>query len=116
MRPIADVQIITLNPSPTSLIHLTPPSSSPLTSMSWAPSCGRSYHLIATGARVGTVRIWRVEPPSDGEDQEDMKDGWKAEVVAEFEKGGARVGMVDVSTSCSTGLKLMTSGTRLERH
>jgi nucleoporin SEH1 len=65
--------------------------------MSWAPSCGRSYHLIATGARDGTVRIWRVEPPSDGEDQEDLKEGWKAEVVAEFEKGGARVGMVDVS-------------------
>jgi nucleoporin SEH1 len=54
--------------------------------------------LIATGARDGTVRIWRVEPPSDGEDQEDAKEGWKAEVVAEFEKGGARVGMVDVSS------------------
>lgn len=66
--------------------------------MSWAPSCGRSYHLIATGARDGTVRIWRVEPPSDGdESDETARQGWKAEVVAEFEKDGPRVGMVDVS-------------------
>ena len=93
----ADGQILTLNPSPTSLIHLTPPSSSPLTSVSWAPSCGRSYHLLATGARDGAVRIWRVEPPNDGDDPEETsREGWKAEVVAEFEKGGARIGMVDV--------------------
>jgi hypothetical protein len=45
------------------------------------------------------VRIWRVEPPSDGEDPEETpREGWKAEVVAEFEKGGARIGMVDVSS------------------
>ncbi|KAF7761378.1 hypothetical protein Agabi119p4_9370 [Agaricus bisporus var. burnettii] len=35
---------------------------SAITSLSWAPSCGRSYHLIATGSRDGTVHIWRVQP------------------------------------------------------
>jgi nucleoporin SEH1 len=65
--------------------------------MSWAPSCGRSYHLIATGARDGTVRIWRVEPPSDSDDEETTREGWKADTVATFSEGGARVGMVDVS-------------------
>jgi len=83
-------QIIKLDPSPTALLHLTPSSStSPLTSVAWAPSCGRSYHLVATGARDGTVRIWRIEPQD--------KDGWSSEVVGEFGKGGARVAMVDVS-------------------
>lgn len=112
-------QIITLSPSPTSLIHLTPPSSSPLTSIAWAPSCGRSYHLIATGARDGTVRIWRVEPPADGDDTEDSRrEGWKAEIVAEFEKGGPRVGMVDVSPAPASGRTTpdYDSGTRRERH
>ncbi|KIP09749.1 hypothetical protein PHLGIDRAFT_102282, partial [Phlebiopsis gigantea 11061_1 CR5-6] len=37
-------------------------------SVAWAPSCGRSYHLIATGSRDGHVRIWRVKPPSSVED------------------------------------------------
>jgi hypothetical protein len=46
------------------------------------------------------VRIWRVEPPNDGDDPEETpREGWKAEVVAEFEKGGARIGMVDVCPS-----------------
>jgi len=113
----ADEQILTLNPSPTSLIHLTPPSSSPLTSVSWAPSCGRSYHLIATGARDGAVRIWRVEPPNDGDDPEETsREGWKAEVVAEFEKGGARIGMVDVCSASHQCSKLTSSGTQRERH
>lgn len=85
-----------LDPNPTSILHITPSSHSPLTSLAWAPSCGRSYHLIATGARDGTVRIWRVEPP-DSEGEPTRRDGWKAECVGEFGKGGARVGMVDVS-------------------
>jgi len=32
------------------------------TSISWAPSCGRSFHLIATGSRDGRVRIWKIRP------------------------------------------------------
>lgn len=95
-------QILSLDPTPTSLLHLTPPNpSSPLTSLAWAPSCGRSYHLLATGSRDGSVRIWRLEPPGAG-DEYDMDEkrggaGWKGEIVGEFGKGGARVGMVDVS-------------------
>ena len=38
---------------------------SSITSVAWAPSCGRSYHLIATGSRDGKVRIWKVRPPPD---------------------------------------------------
>lgn len=51
-----------------------------ITSVSWAPSCGRSYHLIATGSRDGHVRIWKVKP---GEDEGDGN--WTASVVADFD-------------------------------
>jgi hypothetical protein len=58
-----------------------------------------------------------VEPPNDGEDPEETsREGWKAEVVAEFEKGGARIGMVDVNPSFEYCSKLTNSGTRRERH
>jgi nucleoporin SEH1 len=39
------------------------------------------------------VRIWRVEAP----DEDSGRESWTGEVVGEFGKGGARVGMVDVS-------------------
>ena len=93
----AHTQIITLDPTPTVLLELSPRSTSPLTSLAWAPSCGRSYHLIATGARDGTVRIWRVEPPKTDLDINENGDlaGWEAECVADFGEG-ARIGMVDV--------------------
>ena len=55
-----------------------------MTSVAWAPSCGRSYHLIATGSRDGHVRIWRVKPPTlvDDFDQEgEVEEGsWSAYV------------------------------------
>ena len=39
-----------------------------------------------------------MEQPTDSDESEGTpRDGWKAEIVAEFEKGGPRVGMVDVS-------------------
>ncbi|WWC69711.1 uncharacterized protein I206_103654 [Kwoniella pini CBS 10737] len=104
--------------SSTSLIFLNPPQNSsqaPLTSISWAPSCGRAYHLIASGSRDGTVRIWRLEPPGEKlrTDYNDL-DGdvgstggaWKGECVADFGKGGARVGMVDWN---ATGTTLTTT-------
>ena len=64
-----------------------------ITSVAWAPSCGRSYHLIATGGRDGQVRIWRVKPPADEPEresgQEDGAEGedgkWKASIVADFD-------------------------------
>lgn len=62
-----------------------------ITTVSWAPSCGRSYHLIATGGRDGRVRIWRVKPgeeldgPHEGELEEE-EGKWTASVVADFDQ------------------------------
>ena len=65
-----------------------PPSFS-VTTVAWAPSCGRSYHLIATGGRDGHVRVWRVKPGEDLEHEEEEEDGgakWSASVVADFDE------------------------------
>ena len=61
-----------------------------ITSVSWAPSCGRSYHLIATGSRDGHVRIWRVKPPTPPDELEendgDVDEGtWSATIVGDFD-------------------------------
>ena len=60
-----------------------------ITSVAWAPSCGRSYHLIATGSRDGHVRIWRVRPPTPSEDLEGESDDdegkWSASIVGDFD-------------------------------
>ena len=63
-------------------------SSSPysITSVSWAPSCGRSYHLIATGGRDGRVRIWRVKPGPEDDESEDNTAGWTASIVGDFDQ------------------------------
>ncbi|KAF9446449.1 nuclear pore protein seh1, partial [Macrolepiota fuliginosa MF-IS2] len=53
-------------------------ATSAITSLSWAPSCGRSYHLIATGSRDGSVRIWRVQPGEELE-TDDGKDASESE-------------------------------------
>ncbi|GJJ10593.1 hypothetical protein Clacol_004820 [Clathrus columnatus] len=97
------------------------PSSLATTSISWAPSCGRSYHLIAAGSRDGKVRIWKVRPPPpkilDGEDEDETdadadeyedeqrygggggpnnnnKTSWSASIVADFEDHASAVGKV----------------------
>lgn len=90
--------------SPSITKEITGPASYSITSVSWAPSCGRSYHLIATGGRDGHVRIWRVRPApdddpelyyddqpghghgrgeTDGGENEDVR--WSATVVADFD-------------------------------
>lgn len=93
------VQIIQLSPArrPTVLLALSPSASSPttaernaektnaITSIAWAPSCGRSYHLIATGGRDGHVRIWRVRPPAVGEEVQGHHEEWAASVVGDFD-------------------------------
>ncbi|KAG1796554.1 WD40-repeat-containing domain protein [Suillus variegatus] len=72
-RPIT---LLTLDPSPspaglpteagTSLASDgDTPKPFAITSVAWAPSCGRSYHLIATGGHDGHVRIWRVKPAEE---------------------------------------------------
>jgi len=107
---LGDLQIIQLSPSrrPATLLTLDPspspaglpsevgtlpagdgdaPTPFAITSVAWAPSCGRSYHLIATGGRDGHVRIWRVKPAEEESDIEgegsDPK--WSATVVADFD-------------------------------
>ncbi|KAF9527457.1 WD40-repeat-containing domain protein [Crepidotus variabilis] len=111
----------------------TPSGSSPsnapttaITSVSWAPSCGRSYHLIATGGRDGHVRIWKLKPGNDGlEDSEnsdeeggggrdkDDSDGegedskWTAVVVADFDHHRSVVGRVEWNI---TGTVLSSAG------
>ncbi|OCF35347.1 hypothetical protein I316_02895 [Kwoniella heveanensis BCC8398] len=113
------VKIISLpldtSSSPSSLFYLTPGQSSsnaPLTSVSWAPNCGRAYHLIATGSRDGTVRIWRIEPPGEklrvgyGDEDGEVRQAWRGQCVADFGKGGARIGMVDWN---ATGTTLTTT-------
>ncbi|KAF8621336.1 hypothetical protein AX15_007871 [Amanita polypyramis BW_CC] len=94
------------------------PASYAITSVSWAPCCGRSYHLVATGGRDGRVRIWRVRPAPDedtdvyydepgagtgqgqgkgeGEGGE-SEDGsrWSATVVADFDHHRSTIGRVE---------------------
>ncbi|ORX39643.1 WD40-repeat-containing domain protein [Kockovaella imperatae] len=93
------VKIIVLDPAPTALLHLTTPApASPLTCVAWANSCGRSYHLVATGSRDGRVIIWKVEPPDP---EERGRGEWKGEIVADFGKG-PRIGTVDWNATGTT--------------
>lgn len=91
------VTLLVLDPSPTGSPSPgsagTPPATSPATyaatTVAWAPSCGRSYHLVATGARDGRVRIWKLRPPPPAEDGAPDVDGeedqWAATIVADFD-------------------------------
>ncbi|KAJ6572140.1 WD40 repeat-like protein [Mycena capillaripes] len=105
--------ILTLDPSPVAEGALVDPdaggpSTSAITSVSWAPSCGRSYHLIATGGRDGHVRIWRVKPGEEADDDMDVEDGqWTASIVADFEQHKAAVGRVEWNI---TGTVLSSAG------
>lgn len=121
------IKLISLSPTPSCVLLLTPSSPTttstttaaatdtttttgsgsgptqyaPLTCLAWAPNCGRNYHLLATGARDGTIRIWRVEPPGergrvDYDTEGEMVKEWRGQCTGEFGKGGARVGTVDV--------------------
>ncbi|KAG2003589.1 nuclear pore protein seh1 [Coprinopsis cinerea AmutBmut pab1-1] len=74
-----------------------------VTSVAWAPSCGRSYHLVATGSRDGHVRIWKLKPPpEDAELQE-----WSATSVADFDQHKSAVGRVEWNI---TGTVLSSAG------
>lgn len=126
------IKIIQLSPSrrPTTLLTLDPcpspaglpaeggtslasdgdtPTPFAITSVAWAPSCGRSYHLIATGGRDGHVRIWRVKPAEEEPDVEgeggDLK--WSAHVVADFDHHKSAVGRVEWNI---TGTVLSSAG------
>ncbi|KAL0951965.1 hypothetical protein HGRIS_008616 [Hohenbuehelia grisea] len=76
-----------------------------ITSVAWAPSCGRSYHLIATGGRDGRVRIWKVKPAPEDDEAEGGR--WTASVVADFEDHKSAVGRVEWNI---TGTVLSSAG------
>ncbi|KDR76431.1 hypothetical protein GALMADRAFT_246773 [Galerina marginata CBS 339.88] len=84
-----------------------------ITSVAWAPSCGRSYHLVATGGRDGHVRIWKVKPGSEDMDPENMAEGegeeakWTAVSVADFDQHKSAVGRVEWNI---TGTVLSSAG------
>ncbi|KAF9003288.1 WD40-repeat-containing domain protein [Cyathus striatus] len=121
--------LLTLDPSPASSPPSSLPSSlttqgeasdvpvaaAPITSVAWAPSCGRSYHLIATGGRDGHVRIWKVKNPEENSDEENVapaepkeEDGrWTATVVADFDHHKSAVGRVEWNI---TGTVLSSAG------
>lgn len=85
---------------------IAPVSSNAITSVAWAPSCGRSYHLIATGGRDGRVRVWKVRPGEElgggdvamGVPEPEEAEGeerWSAVVVADFEHHRSAVTRVE---------------------
>jgi len=60
--------------------------------VSWAPSCGRLYNLVATCGRDGHERIWKIKPGVDDLDEVMMgvesEDKWTAVLVvsADFDQ------------------------------
>lgn len=72
------------------------PQLAAVTSVAWAPSCGRSYHLVATGSRDGHVRIWKLKPPAYDEERAHTEDNtWTGVQVADFDHHKAAVGRVE---------------------
>ncbi|ESK81585.1 nuclear pore protein seh1 [Moniliophthora roreri MCA 2997] len=83
-----------------------------VTSVAWAPSCGRSYHLVATGSRDGRVRIWKVKSAPDLDEDDDEVDAseemvWTATLVADHDDHKSSVGRVDWNI---TGTVLSSAG------
>ncbi|KAG8905412.1 hypothetical protein FRC01_008359 [Tulasnella sp. 417] len=112
------LKIIEFPPNQHPITHLTltqePPTAKgarpgkplAITSVSWAPTCGRSYHLVATGSRDGLVRIWKLRSPKQvGAPGEDGQ--WIATLVAEFDDHGASVSRVEWNV---TGTILSSAG------
>lgn len=95
-RPMA---LLTLDPSPSSKSSAegnnNPSNTLPgegdtpapysVTSVAWAPSCGRSYHLVATGCRDGHVRIWQIKPAEDADMEDETVGKWTGTIVADFD-------------------------------
>ncbi|KAJ4473747.1 WD40 repeat-like protein [Lentinula aciculospora] len=123
--PTGVVKIIQFSPSRTPQTVLKLESAATVTSVSWAPSCGRSYHLLATGGKDGHVRIWKVDGPIIDEQEEEAFDDtdedehisrktWSAQLVADFDdhanlgtQVGGVVGKVEWNV---TGTILSSSG------
>ncbi|CAE7101963.1 unnamed protein product [Rhizoctonia solani] len=93
-------------------IHASHPGHA-ITSLSWAPPCGRSYQLLATGSRDHKVRIfklWHGERDAFGEDGfgEPVRDqAWSFSRLGEFDDHKATVGRVEWNI---TGTILSSAG------
>lgn len=110
LRVPSSIQIIHFSPPSywSQLLVLQPPpgsSNSPVSTIAWAPSCGRSFHLIASGSRDGVARIWKVHPPADSTSQ------WEATLAAEItdhvDGSSGGIGRVEWNV---TGTVLSTAG------
>lgn len=90
----SSAQVIALPPAPNrpvllmSLDHRPPEKIQPraITSISWAPMCGRSYHLLATGSRDTLVRVWKLKPNPNATAiaVADDEHKWTSTLVGEF--------------------------------
>ncbi|KAG8964066.1 hypothetical protein FRC05_004293 [Tulasnella sp. 425] len=93
------LKIIEFPPNQHPITHLTvtqeppaakgarPPKPLAIISVPRTPTCGRSYHLVATASRDGLVRNWKLRPPKQvGAPGEDGQ--WIATLVAEFDDHG----------------------------
>ena len=61
------------------LLHsLSPPHEGDVHDVSWAPNPGRSYHLIASAGRDGTVRIYTLRWDDKGGGEASGSGGWVA--------------------------------------
>ncbi|KAH9984486.1 WD40-repeat-containing domain protein [Russula vinacea] len=105
-RPIT---LLSLDPSPTLDSGSEDATAYAITSISWASSCGRSYHLVATGGRDGHVRVWKLRPTSlDDERMEGSEEPkWSGSVVGDFDYHKSAVSRVEWNT---TGTVLSSAG------
>ncbi|GJN88217.1 hypothetical protein Rhopal_001182-T1 [Rhodotorula paludigena] len=76
------------SPSLSSPSHQHHTYTTPTSSLAWAPPSGRSYLLLASGARDGRARVWKVFPPALAL-PDDARSNPSATAAAVGEEGGA---------------------------
>ncbi|GAA97492.1 uncharacterized protein L969DRAFT_83794 [Mixia osmundae IAM 14324] len=103
-------QVLVLQAVPHNVKEKKPSSSpAPVCSVAWAPSSGRSYHLVATGSRDGKVHVWKLRPPAP-ESSDVMSEGeWTSELAAEIDDHVSGGGISKVEWNI-TGTVLSTAG------
>ncbi|KAF8324257.1 WD40-repeat-containing domain protein [Cantharellus anzutake] len=119
--PEAVIKIVSLPPAPQSpilLATLKHTSSDlrdkdyPVSCVSWAPTAGRSYHLIATGSKDTYVRIWKVSSKLNANGQlassgDETSEEWEVRQVGEFEDHKSNVARLEWNI---TGTVLSSAG------